>query len=129
MSTENSVSTLPATAALPAVAIDPATAALPAVAIDPATAALPAVAIDPATAALPAVAIDLATAAESFLPMWPSQQAGAPVGAALLGRLWWGNASALLRGHNGGSGTGWPNPYARMTMWAATGGVARVRLE
>ena len=34
-----------------------------------ATAALPAVAIDPAIAALPAVEIDLATAAESFLPM------------------------------------------------------------
>ena len=55
ISTDNSVITQPATAALPAVAMDPATAALPAVAMDPATAALPAVAIDPATAALPAV--------------------------------------------------------------------------
>jgi hypothetical protein len=91
MRTDRTVSTLPATAALPAVAIDPATAALPAVTIDPATAALPAVTIDPATAALPAVRREPATAAlpaverepttatEFFLAMGPSQLIGAPV--------------------------------------------------
>ena len=56
------ISTLPATATLPAVSADPATATLPAVMADPATATLPAVMADPATATLPAVMADPATA-------------------------------------------------------------------
>ena len=52
--THSTISTLPATPALPAVATEPATATLPAVATEPATATLPAVATEPATATLPA---------------------------------------------------------------------------
>ena len=51
MRTDRIVSTLPAAAALPAVAMDLATAELPAVAMEPAIAALPAVDRDPVTAA------------------------------------------------------------------------------
>ncbi|WP_165691522.1 hypothetical protein [Mycobacterium numidiamassiliense] len=53
---------LPATAALPAVAIDPATAVLATVATEPTTPALATVAADPVTAVLATVAIDAATA-------------------------------------------------------------------
>ena len=59
--THSTISTLPATPALPAVATEPATATLPAVATEPATATLPAVATEPATATLPAPATEPAT--------------------------------------------------------------------
>jgi hypothetical protein len=48
--TDRTVRTLPATAALPTVAIDPAIAALPTVAIDPAIAALAVADREPTTA-------------------------------------------------------------------------------
>ena len=60
---DNAVTALPATAALPMVAMDPATAALPMVAMDPATAMLARVPMDPATATLPVVAIEAITPA------------------------------------------------------------------
>ena len=85
--TDATVSTLPATAALPAVATDPATRVLPAVAIDPATAALPAVFRDPATAALPAVDWEPITPTEFFLAIGPSQPIGAPAAASSRSKL------------------------------------------
>ena len=60
---DHAVTELPATAALPNVAIDPATAALPTVPSEPATATLPTVPTEPATAALPTVPTEPATAA------------------------------------------------------------------
>ena len=60
---DSAVTALPATAALPKVAIDPATATLDTVPSEPATATLPAVPMDPATATLETVAADPATSA------------------------------------------------------------------
>ena len=116
MRTQRTVSKLPATAALPAVAMEPATAALPAVAMEPATAELPAVAKDPATAALPAVLRDPATAAlpavhlepdtatEFLEAIRPSQPIAAPGATNSGGR------------HQNRSQIGQANHYATMTM-------------
>ena len=116
MRTQRTVSKLPATAALPAVAMEPATAALPAVAMDPATAALPVVAKDPATAALPAVLLEPAmaalpivhlepvTATEVLEVISPSQPIAAP-GATNSGGK-----------HQNRSQIGRPIHYATMTM-------------
>lgn len=60
---DRAVTALPATAALPKVAIDPATATLDTVPIDPATATLPAVPMEPATATLDTVPAEPATSA------------------------------------------------------------------
>ena len=63
ISNDSAVTALPATAALPKVAIDPATATLEKVPSDPATATLPTVPSDPATATLPTVPMEPATMA------------------------------------------------------------------
>ena len=60
---DNAVTALPATAALPKVAIDPATATLDTAPTEPATATLPTVPTEPATATLPTVPTEPATMA------------------------------------------------------------------